>query len=345
MKQYPIIDLHQDIATNALYATGKDIGKRYSLHEGTVQVPGIAVNNNADIPRYREGNLKLVFGVVFSLDKESVDELNALQQTEYDFSKMNGLKYGLSGAVEQLAYYHDVLHAYSNDLQLVRSRADYEDLGGKIGVLLHLEGIDYIADLSLLESFYKMGVRSVAMTWRNKNVFASGNNVEGGLTDLGRELIGKTRELGMVFDLAHANPQTFWDAMEAIDFPFMVSHTLVNRIKENSRNLTDDQIKAVAERGGVVGIATIPDYMSGDTMDDYVDQFDYIVKLVGEDHVVFGTDFDGLVDPTDRFVQGFEDASMYQNVLQAFDKRGFSETAIEKIAYKNAERLIMASLS
>jgi len=345
MKQYPIIDLHQDVATNALYATGKDIGKRYLLHEGVVQVPGIAVNNNTDIPRYREGNVRAVFGVVFSLDKESVDELNALQQTEYDFSKMNGLKYGLSGAIEQLAYYHDVLHVYADDLHMIRSRADYENLSDKIGVLLHLEGIDYIADLSLLESFYKMGVRSVAMTWRNRNVFASGNNVEGGLTDLGKELITKTRDLGMVFDLAHANKQTFQDAMEIIDFPFMVSHTLVNAIQENSRNLTDDQIKAVAERGGIIGIATIPDYMSGDTMDDYVDQFEYIVKLVGDDHVAFGTDFDGLVDPTDRFVQGFEDASLYQNVLQAFDKRGFSEATIEKIAYKNAERLIIASLS
>src|SRR3990167_8731846 len=198
-----IIDLHTDIASNVLEATGKDISRRYSLHEGTPKVPGVVANNNVDLPRLRGGGVKLVFTSIFALDKKSLDELIKIDQKEYYIDKY----------------------------------------------------------LKVLQKFYDLGARSLALTWRNRNKFGSGNNTQGGLTTTGKKLIKRVRKLGMIFDLAHANEETFWETVKIVDFPIIVSHTLCKALCDNSRNLSDEQIKAFAQKGGVLGMAAIPDYI------------------------------------------------------------------------------------
>lgn len=342
-----IIDIHNDIAANVIEATQKDITQRHTLYEGTPQVPGLVAHNNVDLPRLREGNVKMVFATIFGLDQASFDELVALEQDEYNFEKLKQIKFGLAAARDQMEYYQTIFQHHPDQVVPIRAFDEYEELLNtpQIGMLLHLEGIDFVdRELQLLGEFYRAGVRSVALTWRNRNLFGGGNNVAGGLTDLGAKIIHRIEELGMIFDLAHANQATFWDAMEVITNPPIVSHALCEGICPNSRNLTDTQICAVVEKGGVIGLAAIPDYIGGDQLDDYVNHFEYVINLVGDDHVGFGTDFDGLVDPIDRFMDGFTGSDGFPNVITIFKQRGWSVDTISKISHRNIERIMQQVL-
>lgn len=339
-----IIDAHEDISTNVLYATNKDIQKRNSLHEGTNST-GLAVNNNVDVPRMREGDVKVVFASIFSIDHELVKELAQEKPENYNFSKVFLLKTGLAGALEQLGLYHELCNRIP-DLSHLASKRDYKNLEKtkQIGLIFHCEGIDYVTSEQAVDALIAFGIRSIALTWRNQNALAGGNNATTGLSKLGRTMAKYIASKPVVFDLAHANKQTFWDVAKSVDIPLIVSHTLCNAITQNTRNLDDEQIKAIATTGGVVCMAAIPDYIGGDTIEDYVRHFSHVVELVGIDHVGFGTDFDGLVDLDDRFIKGFEDASQFPNVIKGLLKAGFSRAEVEKIAYKNLERIILARL-
>src|SRR3989344_2684059 len=289
---FPVIDAHQDIALNILYATKKDLSRRHTLHEGT-PIPGLAAHNNTDLPRLISGNVKLVFATIFSLNHSSITQLAKNRPENYNFEKIYGLKSGLPGALEQLALYHELFDKHPQ-IKHIPSLSDYRSLKDRqVGLLIHLEGVDFFkSDLGRLDDFYNLGVRSLALTWRNQNAFASGNNALGGLTHLGKRLI-----------------------------------------------------HAVAGTGGVICLAAIPDYIGGDSIRDYVKHFVHVADLVGVNHVAFGTDFEGLVDPEDRFIKNFEDVSMFPNVLNQLKKSGFSDTDIAKISHQNLERIITQRLS
>ncbi len=341
-----VIDAHEDIATNVFYSTGKDISKRNRLHQGG-NTTGFCVNNNVDLPRLRLGGVKLVFTSVFSVDHSAFGNLVEDKGEGYNFSKVFKVKTGLAGALEQLSYYHEVFSRLEGEVLHVKTVDDYNKLAGgnKIGFLLHIEGADFFGDsVGMVDSFFELGCRSIAFNWRNRNAFASGNNATGGLTKIGKEALKRIKSRGYIFDLAHANKESFDDVMRVIDFPVIVSHTLCRSIFDNSRNLDDSQIREIAKLGGVVCLAAIPDYIGGETVKDYVRHFQYVADLVGSDHVGFGTDFDGLVDPTDRFMKGFEDVSGFPNVLRELKKGGFSRQELEKIAYRNVQRVILSRL-
>ena len=342
-----IIDLHEDIALNVIYDTHKDISKKYSLYKGYNEY-GFPVHNNVDIPRLKKGGVKFVFTSIFSLDKKSVNELNKITNQGYDFSKLKKIKTGLEGAIEQFAYYHGISEKLSHILKIVKTKNDYLSVKksrDKVGFILHSEGIDYFTDENSVEIFYNLGLRSLALTWRNRNKFGGGNNAKGGITDLGKAVLDKCQKLGIIIDLAHANTQTFSEVIDYIKKPLIVSHTNCYAIQQHNRNLTDEQIKKVAEKGGVIGISVIYDQIGGITLNDYIKHFVHIKKLVGIDHIAFGTDFDGLIDPDIIFLKNFEDVSKFGNVIKELEKSGFKESEIEKICYKNVERIILEYLN
>jgi membrane dipeptidase len=340
-----IIDAHEDIALNAIYATGKDIKKKHSLHQG-VSKAGFCVNNNSDLPRLKKGGVKFVFVTLFGLDEQAVQSLIENPPAAYNFKKLSKVKYGLEAAVEQLGYYTRVLREANDLVEVVCAKKDYGKIkrSGKIGFILHAEGIDFMRSLEDLDAFYDLGLRSVALTWRNANLFGGGNNAKEGLTPLGGQLIRHAQKKGMVIDLAHANPATFADVVRIVRGPFMVSHTNCNAIHANSRNLTDEQIRTAAKKEGIIGISAITDHIGGATIAHYIAHMIHVVKLVGSEHVAFGTDFDGMVDPEDRFMKGFEDASGFGNVIRALEKAGIRGRDLENIAYRNLERLLLSTL-
>lgn len=341
-----VIDAHQDISTNILYATSKDFSKQHKLNEGQNNT-GFAVHNNTDLPRLKIGGVKVVFASIFSVDSKAIKQLAKNRPDNYNFGKVFKIRTSLSGALEQLSLYHDLCTKLPG-LRQVASVKDYKEImtSDKVGLLFHLEGIDYFeGSLDMVDTFYNLGVRSIALTWRNKNLFGGGNNAKGGLTKQGQKLIKKLSQTPIVVDLAHSNKETFWDVVNMANFPLIVSHTLCEAITANTRNLDDEQIKAIAKTGGVVCMAAIPDFIGGDTIEEYVQHFVHVKKLVGVEHIGFGTDFDGLIDHEDTFVKNFDDVSKFPNVIRGLKKSGFSDEDIQKISYKNLERVILKRLS
>jgi membrane dipeptidase len=205
-------------------------------------------------------------------------------------------------------------------------------------------------DLSNLEAFYQLGLRSLGLVWSRPNRFAEGvpfaypstPDTGPGLTEAGRELVRACNRLGIVVDLAHINEQGFWDATKISRAPLVVSHTDVHAICPSTRNLTDRQIDAVAESGGIIGLNFEPIQTSPEANPDrsaplsqLVRHAQYIAERVGVAHVGFGSDFDGTGMP-----EAIGDAGGLQNLIQALREGGFSEQEIEQIAFRNWLRVL-----
>jgi membrane dipeptidase len=204
---------------------------------------------------------------------------------------------GLRRALGQVAAFHRAARECADDVAIVRSADDLETLGGRIGLLLSLEGVEPLGfDPTMADVFWELGVRMVALTWNRRNPFADGlgETSDGGLSGLGRELVTRLAGLGAMLDLAHASPRTFADVLDtAPDATVLVSHANARALAETPRNLADDQIRAIAAREGVIGVLAHPFVLQQDkpTIDGLVDQIDYIAELVGVEHVGLGGDF------------------------------------------------------
>ncbi|MGE5599277.1 MAG: dipeptidase, partial [Bacteroidota bacterium] len=150
------------------------------------------------------------------------------------------------------------------DAKVVLGRGDLDWLGpGRVGFLLALEGAGPLAGRpGLLRPLHQLGLRLVGLTWNGRNQFADGVAVEGGggLTGAGRELVALAEELGVVVDLAHLHPKGFWDVLSIARRPVVVSHANARAVRDHPRNLDDDQLRALADRGGLVGINLCPPF-------------------------------------------------------------------------------------
>ena len=184
---------------------------------------------------------------------------------------------------------------------------------GGLAAVLHMEGAEAIdPDLHALDVFYQAGLRSVGPVWSRPNVFGHGvpfkypttSDTGPGLTDAGKALVKACNRLGIVVDLAHLNARGFWNVAELTDVPLVVSHSGAHAICPSARNLTDDQIDAVGESDGVIGISFYvadlrPDGLfDGDTpLSFVVDHLRYIADRIGVEHVALGSDFNGARVP------------------------------------------------
>ncbi|MDI3480388.1 MAG: rane dipeptidase [Tepidanaerobacteraceae bacterium] len=236
----------------------------------------------------------------------------------------------------------------------------YDDIkkiqdSGRIAVLLGMEGMSGLGgNVSFINVLYRLGVRHGMLTWNEENEFATGAgspNKERGVTPLGIEALKRMEKLGMVVDVSHSNEKTFWDIYENTEKPFIASHSNVYKLCPVPRNLKDDQIKAVAERGGVIGINAWPDFIDKDepSAENLLRHVVYIADLVGTDYICFGFDFcDFLSEDTTQSFQagesastsGLEDATKIPKFVKMLAEKGFSSDDIEKITHKNIERVI-----
>ena len=167
---------------------------------------------------------------------------------------------------------------------------------GRTALILGLEGCTPLGhDPEMLETFVRLGARVIGLTWNERNPFASGaKQPDGeGLTPLGRALVRTGDRLGVTFDVSHLNERTFWDVMETGTRPVVASHSNCRALFDHGRNITDDQIKAIAQRGGVVSLMiqsfVLSKAIAG--VDDLLRHVNHAVDLVGVEHVGFGYDF------------------------------------------------------
>ena len=229
---------------------------------------------------------------------------------------------------------------------------DYDEIlkakqSGKVGCMLTIEGAEpLMGDLGILRVFHRLGVRILSFTHNYRTEFADGLSAArtgGKLTPKGLEAMEEMRRLGIVLDASHITDACFWDVVENTKVPFIASHSNSRELCNVSRNLTDDMLRALAEKGGVTGMNYLGGFvvprektMAGyqTTVEDLVDHIDHIVKVVGPDYVGLGSDFDG-----GGGMVGLEDTSKVPNITRILVKRGYSDEDIKKILGGNHLRV------
>ncbi|MEN6618704.1 MAG: dipeptidase [Rikenellaceae bacterium] len=216
---------------------------------------------------------------------------------------------------------------------------------GVISVVQTIEnGYALETDIKEVEVFYKMGVRAITLCHNKNNDIcdASMDSVaeHGGLSQFGIQVVQEMNRLGMVIDLSHASTATLYDVVKVSKLPVIASHSGVYNIKNHNRNLKDDEIKAIAAKGGLIQIATGRFFLSEKpkesvTVKDIADHIDYVKNLVGIKHVGIGTDFDG-----GGGVVGLENASKMKNITIELLRRGYTEKELELFWGGNLIRIL-----
>ncbi len=240
--------------------------------------------------------------------------------------------------------------------RLARSYAQLEQnlKEERLTLVLHMEGAETIdPELNRLEIFYGAGLRSLGLVWSRPNLFGTGVPFErpghpdtgNGLTPAGKRLVKRCNELGIVVDMAHLNERGFWDVAKLSSAPLVVSHSASYAMAPSARNLTDEQLAAVAASHGIVGLTLHvadlrPDgrYEPRLGLDYFVEHFRHIVERIGIDHIGLGSDFDGACMP-----DTLSEVSQLPNLTQALEEAGFSAEEIEKFAYRNWLRVLKAT--
>lgn len=224
----------------------------------------------------------------------------------------------------------------------------------RLAVSLHIEGAEAIdVNLYELETFYKRGLRSLGLVWSRENAFGFGvpmahphsPDIGPGLTGAGRDLVRACNQLGILVDVSHLNEKGFWDVARITDRPIVASHSNAHAICANSRNLTDKQLDAIKESGGLVGINFFVGFLRPDgafnqdtPLDVVADHAAYLIDRVGEDCVALGSDFDGCAPPRD-----LSDVTGLPRLAEVLDGRGFGQETLEKLFYKNWIKALTAA--
>ncbi|MFO7173475.1 MAG: dipeptidase [Bacillota bacterium] len=214
---------------------------------------------------------------------------------------------------------------------------------GVLAVIVGIEGGEALeGDLALLRTYYRLGVRVLGLTWNHRNLLADGAmewETGGGLTRFGREVVREMNRLGMVVDGAHLSPAGLRDLLEVSEHPVIVSHGNCRALWDHPRNLTDDQIRALAERGGVFGISFVRAFMGEPgqvTVETVADHIDHVCQLLGTSaHVGLGSDFDG----TGELPLGLEGAQALPRLTAELLRRGYREPDLAAILGGNYLRV------
>ena len=216
---------------------------------------------------------------------------------------------------------------------------------GKLAAILMIENSEAVErSLNILRSLYMLGVRSIGLT-HNLNTWASAGNDEedlgGGLTRFGMALVKEMNRLGMLVDVSHISERGFWDVLEISEHPVIASHSNCKTLCRHPRNLSNEQLKALAANGGVVGITFVPGFITADgwtkmpPLAQLLNHFAYAIDIAGIDHVGIGSDFDGGGDL-------LKDAGEFIKIAEGLSDRGYSDEDIRKVLGENHLRVFEA---
>jgi membrane dipeptidase len=343
-----IFDGHNDIL-HKIHSSKDPLDSRAFLLGGSGQL---------DFPRALQGGFSGGFFAVYNSDPPEVpseEERMIFNNEGYHIPLSPPLSRESAelSARQMIGLLHQIESDSLGGLKIVRN---YQELISSLesqvmAAVLHLEGAEPIPpDLSNLEEFYQLGVRSLGITWSRPNAFGYGvpfaypghPDSGPGLTQAGKELVQACNKLGVMIDLAHLNEKGFWDVADLSSAPLVSTHSAAHQLIPKARNLTDDQLKAIAESGGVVGVIFSVNDLAGDKRpkDDapigsIIKHISYIAGLVGADHVAFGSDFDGTKIPSE-----LKDVSRLQKLPALLEDAGFSLEERERICWKNWLRVL-----
>lgn len=309
---------------------------------------------HVDLPRLREGGVALqVFGlptrVYFgtNIDRTEARGFDALTAAGIAKLSPTAWQSPMERALHHAARLAGFAAASGGELVLIRDRGDLARLRQAraegetvIGAVLALEGAHALeSDPANLRRLFDAGYRMIGMSHFFDNDYAgsSAGIEKSGLTALGRATLAEMESLGIAADLAHLSPAAVDDVLALATKPTVVSHTGVRGTCDNARNLSDDQIRRIAEGGGVVGIGYWDVATCGTTPADIARAIHHVVRLVGADHAALGSDYDGAT------TVGF-DASQLPALTQAMLDEGLTEPEVRRVLGENVLRLLSATL-
>ena len=260
---------------------------------------------------------------------------------------------------------------FADHSDLITKAVSVEDIrrakrDGKTGIVLGFQNTSAFEDrVEFVELFKQQGVGIVQMTYNTQNLVGSGcyESTDSGLSDFGHDIVAEMNRVGMLCDLSHVGPKTSEEVIRASKNPVAYSHCLPSGLKEHPRNKSDDQLRLIADHDGFVGVTMFPPFLkrgNDASVDDYVEAIDYIVNLVGEDRVGFGTDFTmgygtKFFEYLNRdkgvgrqlteiwevdFPDGLESIADFPNLTAAMQRANWSEAKIRKIMGENWLRLL-----
>lgn len=355
-----VIDTHNDVLINIL--------------QGQKLENDLSGKAHSDLARFRQGGVDVQIFSIWS------DE---------NYGKGKGFNY----ANRQIDSLYSITGRNTDKMMIVKTPADLMQAVNekKLGVMMGLEGGHMIEDnIEDLENLFERGVRYMTLTWNNSTSWATSakdetantvGNQKKGLNELGKRIVRRMNELGMIVDVSHVGEQTFWDAIRTSTKPVIASHSNAYALSPVPRNLKDDQIRAIGKNGGVIHLnfysgfidsnfnkkmnaftnrnkrqldsinsSGLPEFereqwIAGKYRNELnnlrpplsllLDHLDYIVRLVGVDHVGLGSDFDGITSSP----QQLDDVSDFPNITRALLERGYSQSDIRKILGENFIRV------
>ena len=285
---------------------------------------------------------------------------------------------GFTETVRHFGSIYNICDQPETRVKIVKKIEDFQTAkdAGCLGLVFAFQDPKPIENsLDNLRALYELGLRVVQLTYNKATYIGSGcaETHDGGLTDFGHKLVKEMNHLGMVVDLSHCSTKTSLDAIEASDAPVLITHANAKAVTDSPRNHTDEEFKKLAAKGGVVGvcpwgpIAWHPEQHCQPTMDDFVEHFEYMVNLIGIDHVAFGTDY--ILDEKEnkhekkmiaelypniakayneevgthsdvRYVKGFKGGPEIANAVEALLSRGYSEDDMRKFLGGNFLRVL-----
>lgn len=295
---------------------------------------------------YNNGRLK---ENVFSIDINKLKKGNALAQVFAFFIDIGEVE-NFTLEFEKM-YDKFVLEIEGNkeDISIVTNFEDIKkcEEEGKIGAFLSIEEGEILnGNIDNLRKVYDKGIRFITLTWNYKNSLGYPNYKfiykDKGLTSLGKDMVCEMESLGIIPDASHLSDRGFYDLIDICKKPFIATHSNARAITNHPRNLTDDMIKALSKKGGVLGINFCNDFLGKSHVSlikDIVYHIKHIKKVGGVDVIALGSDFDGIGNKVE-----INDASEMWKLVEALESEGFNYEEIEKIFYKNSIRIIMDNL-
>ena len=347
-----IVDSHLDLALNALQGNRDLLISAYTCRvlERSMRGPGRG-QGTVGFPEMRRGRIALCFATVLARS-------TGRPEPDIDFAtpaQAHGIAKG------HLAYYHALAH--QGHLRLVRDAAQLDthiaewsewdrrhpgDEAGApppLGVVLAMESADPVLEPATLREWWDGGLRLIGPAHFGPGRYAGGTGCEDGLTDLGPALLSEMARLGIVLDLTHCSDRAFWEALSRYDGPVHASHNNCRALNPHQRQLADEQIRAVVERGGVIGIVPgcwqlKPGWRNGDSNEgvslaDVVAHIDHICGIAGNSrHVGIGSDLDGGVG-REGFAHDLDTIADLQKIAGLLAARGYGAGDVAAIMHGN----------
>lgn len=295
------LDSHVDILHQIFKPTNKNVD--LSIYRDDLQI---------DIPRLLEGEINSLFFALFIKQNSSNRDVRIKVGQQYELF-LNLLRH--NSRLNRCFTPNDILQTLSHN---------------RIAVTLALENAFPIEfDLDFLSSYKEMGIRYITLCHNKSNQICDSSTdilVHNGLSDFGKSVVKEMNKLGLMIDISHVSDKTVEDILEITELPIIASHSNSYSVWNNPRNLNNELLEKIAKNNGVSQVNLLPKCVGGDqNLLSFLNHVDYIVKLIGIDHVGFGSDFDGGGGLTDC-----NNISETVNITQGLEDRGYSQEEIEK---------------